>query len=110
MGRREALSSSQEKIQACGPWVGGVEVAQQTRGASPSKIPNKGTRGVPHGWVGCRAAPGSSSPHGVGFVHLELGLLEQEPLEKPFIHVPSQWSGNQSKNNRFVFTTPALKW
>lgn len=36
---REALSSSQEKIQGCGAWVGGVEVAQQTRGASHSEIP-----------------------------------------------------------------------
>lgn len=28
VGGREALSSSQQKIQGCGPWVRGVEVAQ----------------------------------------------------------------------------------
>lgn len=95
---REALSSCQEKILAYGSWVG--DVAQQTRGASLSKIPKlKG----PCGWVGCRAALGSSSPTG-------LGLHTWSPLQKPFVHVPSQCIGNQSKKNRFVFITPALKW
>lgn len=90
-----ALDLSQEKIQGCGPWwVVWRWLSKAGEHPQVKFLNEEGSLWL--GWM--QGSPRQQQPPGVGFVHLE-----------PFIHVPSQEIENQSKNNSFVFITPALK-